>query len=285
MDASRNVSNVLKGIIRLIAHRNTTPTDRNAAFAALQRLTGDDPDKFCDLYIKSEPIPPPAWIPPSVLQRKNTELTAEVARLSAEVARLAAEGRRQKADELRYVEEISRLRQQLISSRYNENAFAQEIARLREQLDSVRRQSIRVFAEERLPPRKGPRMASPVAASDRQAWSGRSYRTAIQLFREGNSEVIIAHKLGLSKGRVSRKLLLSPPDEMLLGQPIVVHAAGAMDFLELWKIGAALYGGNGWRRKIEERFELRQRSIGWRSPMETLTPKMRTTLRDEYRQL
>jgi hypothetical protein len=113
-------------------------------------------------------------------------------------------------------------------------------------------------------------------------WTVQTYQAAISmLFDEGASWQDVCERFGLKEGQFWSKFKNAGPDESLL-PPIEVYESGEMDALELWKIGFELYG-EGWRARIQSRFELGGRVILFNPPAEVLSQEQMQILRAEWR--
>lgn len=130
--------------------------------------------------------------------------------------------------------------------------------------------------------RRPGRQTTPAARSSTYRWTPESYQLALRLLiEEGRPGQEVAAHFGLTEGQIWGKFKNRALDEELLPQPVEVKTEGPMSTLELWKIGHDLYG-EGWRAKIEDRFQKSGRVILFRPPAEVLTPEEIQILRRDW---
>lgn len=113
----------------------------------------------------------------------------------------------------------------------------------------------------------------------RRPWTAEEYQRGIRMFSEGASWSDVACSLGRREGEVKGKFINRPPDEVLLGESIEIHIEGPMSFYELWKIASDLFG-EGWRSRLESRFNLPAETILWNPPETFLDDKQMHELRE-----
>lgn len=117
--------------------------------------------------------------------------------------------------------------------------------------------------------------------ADGFAWSRVTYLTCLGLLRAKKglpSACRACPEAG--EGAVNRAFTLDAPNEQFIGA-IAIRDTGPMDFLELWKIGHALYGQT-WKKELAARYSLTRNAVQWDDPI-FLSDDQCKELRYEYK--
>jgi hypothetical protein len=115
-----------------------------------------------------------------------------------------------------------------------------------------------------------------------RVWTEAEYKLGLNALRSRlGLPAVYAALPDATEGQINRKFCNDGPDETLLG-PIVVADTGPMDYLELWKIGHALYGET-WKKDVVRQYGMTRTAIQWDDPV-WLDDVQRRQLRAAWRE-